>query len=66
MEKCGKILSGFYGIIFLKTIGFLTRTQIKIQISCQEYNLNQLLLFYIYHKIEKDKPQKKDLPFLEK
>jgi hypothetical protein len=35
MEKCGKILSGFYGIIFLKSIGYSTWTQIKIKISCQ-------------------------------
>jgi len=64
MEKCGKILSEFYGIIFLKTIGFLTRTQTKIQISCHKHKLNPILVHYIYHKNEKGKTCQMDLPLL--
>jgi hypothetical protein len=37
-------------------------TLFEVVLSCQSSNLNQLQLFYIYHKNEKGKPWKKDLP----
>ena len=39
---------------------------VKPVISYHKHKLNPILIHYIYHKSEKGKPRKKDLPLLKK